>query len=996
MGIPAWSGSAPLFQQHTAERTGTGNNSLIDDSHCATAIAQRTTMSHPPRALVRRSAQEASRLQREDELAAREDYEENDEEAPGAAAAHADEGDEPGLDPALPLHQRALEDFEPAHQQQHAGAPGGPQVPVHAEGADPAAAAAVDPLAEDDDLLCVICMAQCGPADPIHSCGTCALVVHLECMRIWLREAEAKKKVGRCPGCNTLEERSSFELAYWCWCHEVCWDAAPALEGRQPAHSCGDICGARRPGNCPHPCEHVCHRGMCRPCGHMRENVRCAGNHVTYPPFPCGAEPANKCTLTCGQVQPCGHPCAAPCHGPDQPHAACIVPVEKTCACGKARADDAASGGGVRVPCSQVVVQCGAPCGQLQPCGLHRCERICHAGACQEQLVASAWGKGSWVRVGPSASAVAAPASRPGVGASDFPALGGGPSAAARAAASPLPAASASGGFRSCGKPCGRRRACGHPCSAACHPLAAAPAAESKEDGDASPSSACDAFKCTQLVSLSCPCGRKSEKVRCSERDAAPRLQQQRSLQRCDHVCAVVAQGKLFEAELDRATREDPQAIGERRTMLPYPASLLALLCGGGAVGPASAASASGGGSSAHALSSEAQFLRKTETQLRKFVMDLAASLDREEEAAVGAGVAAASQPASRNNVIRSSGVASAAATAATHSVRHLFLSGLTSSRRLLVSQLALATQLFFDVDDSSLRAHAPQGALGRSAASALSSSLAASAAATPSQPRSRGNSAAEERKEHDVAQAAASAEEEDEEAKQGDVVDDPLAANMPRTSFLLPSLSLMAAAELYKPAAHLPSLCTAESWPGSLRVRLQFDSSSIDEPAAQAEGQVVLRWLAPFFGVSRACWTTPRQLSVLFGSALRARQCYSHLQRVHAAELASNHVQVQAPERSGAADVVALVADETAAAAEQKRSDALQRAQREAEFAALQARQAKQRAANPASAASVLPQVPSAAKHAVSTVRSALVGHNKVALKQTNVWAALADSDGE
>lgn len=499
-------------------------------------------------------------------------------------------------------------------------------------------------------------------------------------------------------------------------------------------------------------------------------------------------------------------------------------------------------------------------------------------------------------------------------------------------------------------------------------------------------------------MSLSCPCGRKSEKVRCSERDVAPRLQQQRSLQRCDHVCAVVAQGKLFEVELDRAAREDSQAIGERRIMLPYPTSLLALLCGGGAVGPASAASASGGGPSAHALSSEAQFLRKTETQLRKFVMDLAASLDREEEAAAavatGAGVAAASQPASRNNVIRSSGIASAAAAAATHSVRHLFLSGLTSSRRLLVAQLALATQLFFDVDDSSLRAHAPQGALGRSAASALSSSLAASTAVTPSQPRSRGNSAAEERKEHDDAQAAG--EEEVEEAKQGDVVDDPLAASMPRTSFLLPSLSLMAAAELYKPAAHLPSLCTAESWPGSLRVRLQFDSSSIDEPAAQAEGQVVLRWLAPFFGVSRACWTTPRQLSVLFGSALRARQCYSHLQRVHAAELASNHVQVQAPERSGAADVVALVADETAAAAEQKRSDALQRAQREAEFAALQARQAKQRAANPASAASVLPQVPSAAKHAVSTVRSALVGHNKVALKQTNVWAALADSDGE
>jgi hypothetical protein len=340
---------------------------------------------------------------------------------------------------------------------------------------------------------------------------------------------------------------------------------------------------------------------------------------------------------------------------------------------------------------------------------------------------------------------------------------------------------------------------------------------------------------------------------------------------------------------------------------------------------------------------------------------------------------------------------------------RHLFLTGLTNSRRQMVAQLALAMQLHFDVDDGSLRARSPPPP---------STAAAAAAAAAAGSKGSISSSSQDECKEDQEAK---------EEAKQqptaATAAADPVAAGMPRTSFLLPSLSLTAAADLFKPSAHLPSLCTADNWPGALRVRLQFDgdqfgSSAGDSAAASTAARQLQRWLEPFFGLSRTVWTSGRHVSVLFGSALRARQCYGHLMRTHSAELASAHVLAEAPEfyRAGgtggggahgatasaggvlctsSADVAALVAQEHADSAEQKRLEGLARAAAEAEYAALQARQARHRAAHPPASSSVLPTPPPSAKEAVRAVRSKeLVGHTIVQLKQSNVWAALQDSE--
>jgi hypothetical protein len=480
----------------------------------------------------------------------------------------------------------------------------------------------------------------------------------------------------------------------------------------------------------------------------------------------------------------------------------------------------------------------------------------------------------------------------------------------------------------------------------------------------------------------------------------------------------------LFDREVATAIREDPLAIGELRTLLPYPASLLTLLCGGGSgagvtgaggsgsgaasVSASHSSAASAGSSSAHAMGSEALFVRKTEAQMRKFVIDLATAMDRDEQQQLQqqqqqngtAGMAATGASVSmRNNVAKSAAGASSAPVS-----RHLFLTGLTNSRRQMVAQLALAMQLHFDVDDGSLRARSPPPP---TAAAAVAAAAGSKGSISSSQDECKEDQEAKEEAKQQPAATTASA--------------DPVAAGMPRTSFLLPSLSLTAAADLFKPSAHLPSLCTADNWPGALRVRLQFDgdqfgSSAGDSAAASTAARQLQRWLEPFFGLSRTVWTSGRHVSVLFGSALRARQCYGHLMRTHSAELASAHVLAEAPEfyRAGgpgaggahgaagagvlctsSAEVAALVAQEHAESAEQKRLEGLARAAAEAEYAALQARQARHRAAHPPASSSVLPTPPPSAKEAVRAVRSKeLVGHTIVQLKQSNVWAALQDSE--
>ena len=913
----------------------------------------------------------------------------------------------------------------------------------------------VAPPPADDHLLCIICLSELHAADPIWSCEVCCCDFHLSCMRSWLHESEKKSRLGKCPGCQQGLMHSSG-LRYQCWGRHVDWDSAQGPEGRAPAHSCGQICMRARGAGCDHPCESVCHRGRCDPCGHLRSDVRCAGDHATYEPFPCGSQPPVKCTLRCDAPLDCGHTCAAACHA--GAHPVCHVPVAKDCACGKRRAasvDPATAG--VVVPCSQQVIQCESICGKLRACGAHACQRRCHTGDCEDLMVVSSWGAKSWIKLAPAAPVQ--PAVVPGDG---FPAL----AASFTAAQLQRAPSAANDGFRSCGKTCGLPRPCGHLCTQPCHRLAAAASApqrqpsfgassaaksllalsgverkeaeEEKEEHEpgassnllpatlfpratsssvasaagSAPAVGCESWPCAHLVQVSCPCGRKSESLKCHE--VASRG---RRLCLCDRVCAVHLRGRVFHDELLRTAKEDPEALGslQPQQMLPFPSSMIQLLLGGWA-----AAGASG----PHALSHEANFMRKTEALIRRFVVDLASTLDHDEAVASGS-IAPTPTSLSRSSSAGSSGSkmptssrgGGAAAPVATN-IRRLFLTGLTPSRRLLVAQLALACGLAFNHEAGCLEAPAElRWGCCDGKRTGQHTALCTSMAVTPtvlsrlSSAPIRAPDDGEERKEDEPApsSAASSTAAPSSKEPQPEILADPFPATsrVPAVSFLLPSQSLCDAAETQSrrrplaAAAAGPSGCTAESWPAALRVRLQVeggldasfetkganisgDGGAVDDPVGALQ-----RWLAPFATRCRVCWLTSapsgssssssRFVHVLFASALAARQCYTHLRRTHSAELLSARATVEAPAASTLPQVRAMVEQEDSEMAQMEREQAETRRAIADKF---EKAQAKLRGP--------------VEKPALVLVPTKMVGHSKLAVRSKNLFALLDDEEQE
>ena len=115
-------------------------------------------------------------------------------------------------------------------------------------------------------------------------------------------------------------------------------------------------------------------------------------------------------------------------------------------------------------------VSCRQPCGKVMSCRLHRCQRLCHPGACEraggaeeaaiacEKRDASSEG-GGWE----GGSYEEGKGGREGGGRAREEG-GRGETAAAGVAGDGLNA------LKGCGVPCGKTLECGHACARACHP----------------------------------------------------------------------------------------------------------------------------------------------------------------------------------------------------------------------------------------------------------------------------------------------------------------------------------------------------------------------------------------------------------------------------------------------------------------------------------------------------------------------------------------------
>ncbi|XP_013394641.1 transcriptional repressor NF-X1 isoform X2 [Lingula anatina] len=152
-------------------------------------------------------------------------------------------------------------------------------------------------------------------------------------------------------------------------CNEICC----TIKGE---HVCEQLCGKRL--SCgQHTCEEPCHRGNCPPCWHVSfDELWCqCGAEVQYPPIPCGTKPP-ECRRTCTRQHDCQHEVRHSCHSEDK-CPPCATLTEKLCMGGHELRKN--------IPCHLTDISCGLRCNKELPCGRHKCQLLCHKGACLKE-----------------------------------------------------------------------------------------------------------------------------------------------------------------------------------------------------------------------------------------------------------------------------------------------------------------------------------------------------------------------------------------------------------------------------------------------------------------------------------------------------------------------------------------------------------------------------------------------------------------------------------
>uniref|UniRef100_A0A0N4WGQ3 R3H domain-containing protein n=1 Tax=Haemonchus placei TaxID=6290 RepID=A0A0N4WGQ3_HAEPC len=144
----------------------------------------------------------------------------------------------------------------------------------------------------------------------------------------------------------------------------------------QKEHLCLQICNKRL--SCGlHFCESICHAGQCPRClnSSFEEQYCHCGRTMRPPPVPCGA-PLPECDEPCARPHACNHPVTHHCHG-DERCPPCTALVERMCY-GKHELRK-------NIPCHIEAVSCGRLCDKPLGCGVHNCNRNCHAGDCMRE-----------------------------------------------------------------------------------------------------------------------------------------------------------------------------------------------------------------------------------------------------------------------------------------------------------------------------------------------------------------------------------------------------------------------------------------------------------------------------------------------------------------------------------------------------------------------------------------------------------------------------------
>ncbi|BGP18001.1 hypothetical protein JCM10213_005040 [Rhodosporidiobolus nylandii] len=220
---------------------------------------------------------------------------------------------------------------------------------------------------------CTVCFENITRTARIHSCTECHMPFHLPCIAKWASSSvstsaeraqllasrdprnppapETLEGSWSCPNCNAQFSGSkSIPSKYTCFCGRFVDPHPPRGAGGVP-HSCNKPCARKRPDGCKHPCSLSCHPGPCPPCpvvlnerchcGSKPLGIRCSFLHDGKPATPASFA-AREALLSCHQPHGaplgCGlHACERECHAGECGD--CEVIREKRCFCGRETAE---------------------------------------------------------------------------------------------------------------------------------------------------------------------------------------------------------------------------------------------------------------------------------------------------------------------------------------------------------------------------------------------------------------------------------------------------------------------------------------------------------------------------------------------------------------------------------------------------------------------------------------------------------------------------------
>nr|XP_037291672.1 LOW QUALITY PROTEIN: transcriptional repressor NF-X1-like [Rhipicephalus microplus] len=304
--------------------------------------------------------------------------------------------------------------------------------------------------------------------------------------------------------------------------------AKPRLSCSDPVPTCGNTCGKLLqcgPKGNWHRCAAQCHEGACPPCTRSSAvRCRCGATSRELPCVELGSperqEPElcqrrcqkrrqcgrhkclalccvdveHRCPLVCGKRLSCGqHVCEEPCHRGNCPSCWNVSFEDLSCHCGSVTLSPP-------IACGTRPPECGQPCAREHPCG-HPVTHTCHS---DPDCPPCATLTEKWC-FGHHEKRRAVPCFLEGL-------------SCGRPCQRDLPCGQhqcqqtchdgecrPQGSAQACTQPCVTPRpSCGHPCGEPCHP--------------GTPCSV--ASTCKTLVSISCECGRRLEKLPCGSSEA--------------------------------------------------------------------------------------------------------------------------------------------------------------------------------------------------------------------------------------------------------------------------------------------------------------------------------------------------------------------------------------------------------------------------------------------------------------------------------------------